>query len=147
MLNDQQFKRFNIALISCWLGIFALLPFLFIFLASFLQKGEESFFIYHFNFKNYSDLFHPLYFHIFLRSLNLAVITTFFCLLIAYPFAYILARVQGTWRLTLLLLVIVPFWSSSLIRTYAIVAIIQANGFLNKFLLIFLINLILLLRS
>jgi spermidine/putrescine transport system permease protein len=135
MLNDQQFKKFSIALISCWLGIFALLPFLFILIASFLQRGSSSFFILHFTLKNYSDLFHSLYFHVFLRSLDLAVITTCLCLIIAYPFAYILARVQGTWRLTLLFLVIIPFWTSSLIRTYAIVAIIQANGFLNKFLL------------
>jgi spermidine/putrescine transport system permease protein len=135
MMNDKQFKKWSIYLLSGWLGIFALLPFLFILIASFLQRGQDQFFILHFTLKNYGDLFHPLYFHVFIRSLRLALTTTFFCLIIAYPFAYILSRLKGTSRLFLLLLVIIPFWTSSLIRTYAIVAIIQANGLLNHLLL------------
>lgn len=135
MMNDKQFKKWSIYLLSGWLGIFALLPFLFILIASFLQRGQDQFFVLHFTLKNYIDLFHPLYFHVFIRSFKLALTTTFFCLIIAYPFAYILSRLKGASRLFLLLLVIIPFWTSSLIRTYAIVAIIQANGLLNHLLL------------
>ena len=56
-------------------------------------------------------------------------------MLLGYPFAYLLTRMPARWRPALLLLVIIPFWTSSLVRTYAMVIILQTNGWLNQILL------------
>lgn len=66
------------------------------------------------------------------RAVATAALTTCFCLLLAYPLAYALSRVvQGRWRVALFMLVIVPFWSNTLVRLYAWVIILRRNGFLD----------------
>ncbi|MAZ78268.1 MAG: spermidine/putrescine ABC transporter permease [Legionellaceae bacterium] len=135
MFTDKQFKTFSIALIFGWLGIFALLPCVMMFVASFLQHRGDQFFTLHFTLGNYRTVFSPLYFHVFFRSLVFSFVVTLCCLLIAYPFALIVSRLPKTWRFFFLLLIIIPFWTSSLIRSYAIVAIIQADGLISHVLL------------
>ena len=76
-----------------------------------------------------------VYAKIFLHSFSLAGIVTFLCLCLSYPFAYSLARMNHAYKDLLLLLVIIPFWTSSLIRTYAIVILLKAKGILNTGLL------------
>ena len=85
--------------------------------------------------KNYAEANNTTILLIFEKSFILAGITTFFCLLIGYPFAYIIARIHGQLKNFLLLLVIIPFWTSTLIRSYALIAIIKAKGILNSLLL------------
>ncbi len=77
----------------------------------------------------------PLYRSAFLGSLQIAFISTLLCLLIGYPMAYVIARADRAWRLPLLMLVILPFWTSFLIRVYAWIGILQPNGLLNQLLL------------
>ena len=84
---------------------------------------------------SYRRLLDPLYLGVLLDSLWLAGATTVLCLLLGYPFAYLLTRMPARWRPALLLLVIIPFWTSSLVRTYAMVIILQTNGWLNQILL------------
>ena len=69
------------------------------------------------------------------HSLELSFFVTLICLIIGYPFAYLLTRMPKQWRSLMALLVIVPFWTSSLLRSYAIITIIQAHGILNTLLL------------
>ncbi|SLN16093.1 ABC transporter permease subunit [Pseudooctadecabacter jejudonensis] len=76
-----------------------------------------------------------LYFAAYLSSLKIAIISTFFTLLIGYPIAYGMARAPEHWRPTLLMLVILPFWTSFLIRVYAWIGILSTEGYLNQFLL------------
>lgn len=76
-----------------------------------------------------------LYFAAYLSSLKIAVISTFLTLLIGYPIAYGMARAATHWRPTLLMLVILPFWTSFLIRVYAWMGILSSEGYLNQFLL------------
>ncbi len=76
-----------------------------------------------------------LYFRAYLSSLKIAVISTFLTLLIGYPLAYAMARAPDYWRPTLLMLVILPFWTSFLIRVYAWIGILSTEGYLNQFLL------------
>ena len=77
----------------------------------------------------------PLYFKAYLSSLKIAVIATFLALLVAYPMAYGMARAPEEWRGTLMMLVILPFWTSFLIRVYAWMGILGKEGFLNAFLM------------
>ncbi|MEP3329525.1 ABC transporter permease subunit [Sedimentitalea sp.] len=76
-----------------------------------------------------------LYWKAYLSSLWIAVISTAFTLLIGYPMAYGMARAPEEWRPTLMMLVILPFWTSFLIRVYAWMGILSNEGFLNQFLL------------
>ncbi len=89
-----------------------------------------------FHFDNYKLLTEDtLYIKAYLSSLWIALVSTFMTLLIAYPIAYGIARAPSTVRPTLLMLVILPFWTSFLIRVYAWIAILKPEGFLNQFLL------------
>ena len=76
-----------------------------------------------------------LYWKAYLSSLQIALFSTVLTLLVGYPMAYAMARAPNAWRPTLLMLVILPFWTSFLIRVYAWVGILSGEGFLNQFLL------------
>ena len=76
-----------------------------------------------------------LYIKAYLSSFKIAAIATFLTLLVGFPFAYAIANAPEEWRPSLLMLVILPFWTSFLIRIYALIGIISNEGFLNQFLL------------
>ena len=73
----------------------------------------------------------PLYVAAYLKSLLFAGVSTLCCLLLGYPIAYGIARARPLWRMFLLVLVILPFWTSSLLRTYAMIGMLKANGMLS----------------
>lgn len=135
MKHDGFFKYLSISTIWFWLALFALLPNLLVFIASFLARGQTDFFEYQFSIESYLRLLDTVYLKIFWRSLLLAGISTLGCLLIGYPFAYILARMETRYKSALLCLVIIPFWTSSLIRSYAVVVILKTKGIINSVLL------------
>ena len=76
-----------------------------------------------------------LYWRAYLSSLRIAVISTLLTLLVGYPLAYAMARAPKAWRPTLVMLVILPFWTSFLIRVYAWIGILKKDGLLNQLLL------------
>ena len=73
----------------------------------------------------------PLYITAYISSLKIALISTFITLLVGYPIAYGMAQAPDEWRPTLMMLVILPFWTSSLLRTYAMIGMLKANGMLS----------------
>ncbi len=75
-----------------------------------------------------------LYWKAYLSSLQIAAISTFLALLVGYPIAYAMAQASDSWRPTLMMLVILPFWTSFLIRVYAWIGILSNEGFLNQLL-------------
>lgn len=133
--ENPLFRRFSITLITLWLAIFVLLPTLMVVGTSLLSRDDSHFVALPLTLGNYARLFDPLYAHVFVDSFVMAGIATTLCLLIGYPYAWITARAAKPWRYLLLLLVIVPFWTNSLIRTYAIKLILATNGALNTSLL------------
>jgi putrescine transport system permease protein len=85
---------------------------------------------------NYAFLFtDPLYISAYLYSLKVALVSTFYCLLLGYPMAYVIARAEGTWRTVLLMLVVLPFWTSFLLRVYAWIGLLKHNGVINNILM------------
>jgi putrescine transport system permease protein len=85
---------------------------------------------------NYAFLFtDPLYISAYLYSLKVAIVSTFYCLLLGYPMAYVIARAEGTWRTVLLMLVVLPFWTSFLLRVYAWIGLLKHNGVINNILM------------
>src|SRR5437667_7838493 len=87
-----------------------------------------------FTFGNYTSIADPLYLRIFWRSLWLAVLTTVICLVMGFPLAYVIARAPKRWHGILLFLVIIPFWTNFLVRTYAWMFILRSEGLLSTIL-------------
>ncbi|MGF1547098.1 MAG: ABC transporter permease subunit [Thiotrichales bacterium] len=142
-------RRYVIGLPYFWLLLFFLVPFLIVLKVSFaeallgnppfgplLQWVDEVFLQLRLNFENYRlMLSDSLYLSAFVNSLQVAAISTLLCLLLGFPMAYGIARADPRWRLPLLMLIILPFWTSFLIRVYAWIGILKNNGLINNLLL------------
>ena len=133
-------KKFNlqnaiVALITGWLVLFVMIPNIMIIGTSFLTRDEANLIEITFTLDNYIRLADPLYFKVLMHSFYMAIIATLLCLIIGYPFAYIVAKMPEKWRPFMLFLVIVPFWTNSLIRTYGLKIVLGTQGVLNKSLL------------
>jgi spermidine/putrescine transport system permease protein len=135
MKNDNGFKFFSLSVIWIWLIIFALLPYALVTIASFLHHDENHLIALPFTIAQYEELCHAIYLKIFEKSFYLAGACTLICLLLGYPFAYAIARMEGRIKNLLLLLVIIPFWTSSLIRTYSMITMLKPKGIINSVLL------------
>ncbi len=121
--------------IFVWFGLMVFAPNLLVLLASFLTRDPVWYLRLPLNLQNYAALGDPQLLSVILKSLNLAFCTTLFCLLVAYPFTYFIARFAKERRALFLMLIIVPFWTNSLMRNYALITILSENGILNTFLL------------
>ncbi|MEM7685406.1 MAG: ABC transporter permease subunit [Paracoccaceae bacterium] len=130
-----------------WLLIFFLAPFLVVFKISFAELArarppytplfswEDERLIIELSFYNYLFLLEDsLYILAYLSSIKIAAISTVFALLIGYPMAYVIARAREPWQSVLLMLVILPFWTSFLLRVYAWIGLLKGNGTLNALL-------------
>ncbi len=133
-VKDATFQRTAVGIIWAWLILLALIPNLLVFLTSLLEPGDNELVRLSFTFNSYLTLLSPIYFKIFIHSFYIAALCTLCCLILAYPFAYSLSRTPR-YKASLLLLVIIPFWTSSLIRAYAIVALLKAKGIINSLLI------------
>ena len=146
---DNLWRRFVIFTPYLWLLIFFLLPFLFVLKISFAdpivalppftrlfdlaREGERWF---HITLDNYLFLLEDdLYWISYLKSIRIAFVSTCLCLLIGYPMAYAIARADPVWRNLFLFLIILPFWTSFLLRVYAWMGMLSTNGLINNLLL------------
>jgi len=119
-----------------WLVGFLLLPLAYLLAVSFAERSPYGTIQWTLGMWNYGRAFQPLYLQIYWRSLWIALLTTALCAAIGYPAAYAIAlRVPDRWRSALLMLVIIPFWTSFLIRTYAWMIILRTEGVINNTLL------------
>jgi len=147
-------KRFVIGVPYVWLFVFFLLPFLILLYISFVDQGESinpfkpiwdpETGILALKYENYWEifrdgeggaLFHTLYIEAYLRSIWYALLTALLCLGIGYPFAYFIARSSPAVRPALLMMVMLPFWTSFLLRVYAWKGILADQGVINKLLM------------
>jgi len=125
---------------ALWLLIFFLAPLVMVFLVSLGERGNAGQVVYTWTLENYARFFGKvgqryLYLQIFSRSLVIALVNTVLCLLVGYPLAYFIARQPASRRNALLLLVMIPFWTNFLVRTYAWMAILRDTGIINNLLL------------
>lgn len=116
-------------------ALFTLLPLIYVVAMSFMTKGERWGVEAIFTLDNYIAMAQPVYGSVFVDSLKLAGITTGLTLLISYPFAYFTALMPPKWRNTVLLLLVIPFWTNSLVRIYAILSLLGAQGPVNGILM------------
>ncbi|KAF0860265.1 MAG: spermidine/putrescine ABC transporter permease PotB [Mixta calida] len=131
----NRFQKTIITLIVGWLVLFVFLPNLMIIATSFLTRDDANFVRMALTFDNYTRLLDPLYATVLLHSLNMALIATLCCLLLGYPFAWCLTKLPARIRPVMLFLLIVPFWTNSLIRIYGLKIFLSTRGWLNEFLL------------
>lgn len=135
MTRRSPFQIAVLTLIWGWLLVLVLAPNLLVFLASFATRDSTDFIRWEFSFTSYLRLVDPLYWQVFWQSLLIALWTTLACLLIGYPFAYAMSRCSPNTKLILLLLLMVPFWTNSLVRTFAMKSLLATRGVLNEGLL------------
>ena len=121
-----------LAPVTIWLGLFFLVPLLLILAYSFGTSGIYGGITLGFNPGNYLKVFDPLYLEIIGRTFFIAALNTLLCLALGYPLAYFIVFKGRRWRNALVLLVMVPFWTSLLIRAYAWVVILGGNGIANR---------------
>ena len=107
------------------------LPLIYVLGTSLAQGGQDFSLGATFTLENYRRILRADYLLVFLNSLQLAFFTTLISLLVGYPFAYCMARAGRKWRFILMMLVIIPFWTSALVRIYGWKILLQGNGLVN----------------
>ncbi len=135
---------------ALWIFLFFNLPILIMLFISFVERGRAGGIklppVYTLN--NYELFFNAcasdfagvncnpfLYMGIFGNSVRIALVVTFWCIVIGYPLSYFIARQKPVWRDVLMILVIIPFWTNFLVRTYALKSVLATEGLLNTFLM------------
>ncbi|MEE3608897.1 MULTISPECIES: spermidine/putrescine ABC transporter permease PotB [Avibacterium] len=134
-IANNKFQKITIAIIFAWLIFFVLAPNLLVLAVSFLTRDSSNFYALPFTFENYTRLFEPLYAQVVWNSLYMSGIATIICLIIGYPFAFMISRIKEKYRPILLFLVVLPFWTNSLIRIYGMKIFLGVKGILNSTLL------------
>lgn len=117
-----------------WLGLFVVAPAAILLVDSFCERDELGRVVRSFTLKNYRRVFTATYLAIFARSVGYAGLATAICLGAGFPVAWWMARLPPPWRERGLVLVMIPFWTSFLIRTYAWITILKSEGLLNALL-------------
>lgn len=114
---------------------FVLGPLLYMIALSFATRGDGSSVVWNFTLDNYRKIGEPVYLQSFVQSFQLAFTSTGLIILLGYPFGYYMAKLSPKWKKRMMLLIMVPFWISSLIRMYGWIIILQAKGVLNRILM------------
>lgn len=118
-----------------WTVVFVAIPLVYILCMSFLKKAQTWGVVMEFSLDSYAKLLDPNYLKVFAQSLWVALLTTAATLAIGYPFAYITAKLPKKRRSLVLMLIIVPFWTNSLVRIYGWMILLRSKGVINNVLM------------
>lgn len=138
-MKKNIFKTESVTEYSLITSLFLLLPIIFLYFLFFIYPLGRLFpismFQPEFTLENYAHFFNqPLYTKVLLRTLRVSAIVTCVCLMFGYPVAYLLAYAKGIRRLIYLICIILPFWTSILVRNYAWIILLQRKGVINTIL-------------
>ena len=115
--------------------LFVLGPIVYMIVLSFLTRAETWGGLPEFTLQNYKNIAEPVYLETFWESIKLALTSTVLVILIGYPFGYFMAKLTAKWKKRTMMLLMIPFWTSSLIRLYGWIIIFRAGGILDKLLM------------
>ena len=133
MSKDSKLFKFCFSLpVVVYSFMFIAIPLLYIFVISFFKSDSYGGMVYKFTLENYIELFNGAYIKIFLTSIVIALITTFICILIAYPFVLAVTHKSNKVQELLMTLVMVPFLTNALIRMYGWIVLLRKYGVLNQ---------------
>ncbi len=136
MKKSHKFRNKTIPLlttvspVTLWLMLLVAAPLIYVFYLSFLTTDGYNV-VYQFSLINYKELFNPTYVEIYTNSFLLALLTTVLCILFGYPFAYHMARANKRKKALMMIMLMVPFWTNSLIRLNGWKTILGKTGLLN----------------
>ena len=133
--QNNIFKIISTTPIIIYSIVLVLIPILYILFLSFCKSDSYGGIIYDFNLNNYLTIFNMTYLKVFIKSFLIGIITTFLCILIAYPFALVLIKKSKQTQNIITKLVMVPFLANSLIRTYGWIVLLRRHGIVNSFLM------------
>ena len=138
-MNNKKKKNMLPALamagpVSVWMILFVTIPMLYIIYISFMSRGVFGDVVYKFSTESYKTILDPTYFKVILKSLKAAGITTILCLLLGYPLAYIIAHKPKDTAAKLITLIMIPFWTNSLMRLNSWLLLFQTSGPINNLL-------------
>ena len=114
-----------------WSFLLIVLPLALILLYS-ITTGDNSLITIHFTLDNFRKISDPIYLNVFIKSLQMGLITTGVCLVLAYPMAHIISKFDESSQNILILLVTIPMWINTLLRTYAWISLLSDNGIINS---------------
>ena len=115
--------------------LFVLGPIVYMIVLSFLTRAETWGVLPEFTLQNYKNIAEPVYLETFWESIKLALTSTVLVILIGYPFGYFMAKLTAKWKKRTMMLLMIPIWTSSLIRLYGWIIIFRAGGILDKLLM------------
>ena len=130
LMNIKKILPFGMNL---WLFVFSCLPAILLFGLSFMSSDIKLVASFPLTLNHYIELLNPLFLKIAWRSFYISGFATFICFVLAYPFCYFLLKLKN--KTIIMILIIIPFWTSSLIRTFAMVDLLKYHGMINKVLL------------
>ncbi len=133
--SSQKSNWLLLAPIYIFTILFVGLPILYMFLLSFLSRAKVWGVDFTFTLDNYKRILEPLYLDMFRESFQLAFLSTAMIALLGYPYGYFMARMNAVWKKRMMLLIMIPFWTSSLIRLYGWIIMFRSNGVLDKVLM------------
>lgn len=132
-MRNRNTGRLLLAPAGVWLVLFLLAPLLIAVVVSLAARGPYGRIIYDWSLANYGNAFDPLYLSAYWRTIWIASATTVFCVAVSFPVAYYIAlRAPERWKRILLVLTVIPFWISFLIRTYAWMLLLRSEGVINS---------------
>ncbi|NBJ82720.1 ABC transporter permease [bacterium 1XD42-94] len=114
---------------------FVALPIVYLFVLSFLTRAQTWGVVNEFTLDNYLKILKPVYLNTFKESFQMAVLTTLGTLFIGYPFGYLMAKLPKKTKSLMMLCVVIPFWTSALMRMYGWIILFRSNGLLDKVLM------------
>ena len=122
---------------ALWTTVFVAVPLVYVLGLSFMKKAATWGVVAEFSLDSYKNLLNPVYLKVFAQSFWVAILTTVFALLIGYPFAYFTAKLPKKHRSLVLMLMLVPFWTNSLVRIYGWMILLRSQGVINGLLMQF----------
>ena len=122
---------------ALWTTVFVAVPLVYVLGLSFMKKAATWGVVAEFSLDSYKNLLNPVYLKVFAQSFWVAILTTLFALLIGYPFAYFTAKLPKKHRSLVLMLMLVPFWTNSLVRIYGWMILLRSQGVINGLLMQF----------
>lgn len=115
--------------------VFVAIPLIYMIVLSFLTRGARHGVEWVFTLNNYKKILEPVYLQTLTQSFQLAFSSTLLIALLGYPFGYFMAKLSGEWKKRMMMLIMIPFWTSSLMRMYGWIIFLQSNGVLDKILM------------
>lgn len=135
MMKNRLYKRLFTIPVIIYSILLILLPLVYIFIISFFKSDNYGGMVTTFTFSNYIKLFNVVYMRIFMNSIIIALVVTFICILISYPFTIAVTHKSKRVQKVLMTLVMVPFLTNSLIRMYGWIVLLRKSGVINSMLL------------